>query len=122
MIVFSKDSPVPFIAPPSFDALCRLLPFPFCLQTPEVIATSEESSGHPGIWDRWRRQSAGHSPPPRPAACPLFSMRAGRELAELQLPRHRAVAAAAFSARRRSHAPGAVTTVGGGEGERRRAV
>lgn len=51
----------------------------------------------------------GASPPPPPAPAPLFSMRAGRELARRQLSRHRAVAAAAFSARW-SHAAGAVTT------------
>lgn len=48
---------------------------------------------------RWGCSAGSFSSPLVPRRLPLFSMRAGRALAGLQLPRHHAVAAAAFSAR-----------------------
>lgn len=91
---FSEGSPVPFRAPPhpwtlSAGFSSSLFPSIFKLRgLPRESPRQNSQVLIPGdSWGPWKRQLCGSlSPPPRGS---LFSMRAGRELAGLRLPRHR---------------------------------
>lgn len=74
--------------PSAFDALCRRLPFPFCLPAPHGVATSEESGAHSRSLLGCSEAALQGALLPPSCSGSLFSMRAGRELAGLLLPSH----------------------------------